>query len=95
MQRGATAIESVVVQEAEAAAELYFGKNPYEVELPVSYAVLSGLTYLTLARSMIAEVALGGESSGWTAGLVSMKTDSGSNQKILEWLLDQANNCWA
>lgn len=96
-QRGATASNEVIIQEAEAVIEQYFGKNPYEVPLPVSFQVLSGLTYVTMARSMISEIAASttmSDTAGWTAGLVSMKSGasgSTSTQQQFDWLLSMAS----
>lgn len=95
MQRGITAIESVVIQEAEAVAEAYFGMNPYEVPLPVSYSVLSGLTYMTMARSLVSQIvsSSSGSVQSWTAGLVSMKSgDNTTIQQEFDWLVGLASN---
>lgn len=90
IQRGVSIDESVVIQEAEAVAEEYFKKDPYTVELPVSYRTLAGLTYVTMARVLMMQSVQGSEES-FTAGLVSMKSGSSQdNQKAIENLLKLA-----
>lgn len=71
---------NVAQQEAEVAIQYYFGDNvdPYDPALvdQVSYRVLNGLTYLTLARTLIAELLTHAEVNSATVGLVSFKTAS-------------------
>jgi hypothetical protein len=98
MQRGTMLDESVVIQEAEAVIEQYFGQDPYTVDpAKVSYSVLTGLTYLTLARTFVVEqvqaTSGGGAADSWTAGLVSMKSGTNatqSSQVSFDWLMKQA-----
>lgn len=89
IQRGSDVEESVVIQEAELAAETYFNKDPYAVELPVSRRVLMGLVYLTLARSLSLQTSQSGGES-FTAGLVQMKSDSKAADVDVTGLLDEA-----
>jgi hypothetical protein len=66
----------------------------------VSYRVLSGLTYWTLARSILVRAiqsqVSGGASEGWTVGLVSVKSGTSSLsiesvRKAVDQLIDLAN----
>jgi hypothetical protein len=80
----------IVGQEAEAAISEYFGVlDPYTVDLTtVSPAVMSGLTYFTMARSYIAHVAVStaaGAANKWTAGIVSMDTSQTVSSKAGPW----------
>lgn len=76
--------ESVVAQEAEAAIETYFGVDPYTIDPDtVSYRVLSGLTYLSLARALAVSIttasaaaAAAGDVASWQVGLVNSKTSA-------------------
>jgi hypothetical protein len=88
LQRESTANADVVMQEAEAIAEQFFEKDPYTVELPVSYRVLTGLTYLTLAAVISGQVIQAGGGS-FTAGLVSMKVDNGTKLADLKAMVTQ------
>jgi hypothetical protein len=101
-QRAPSLSKNIVIQEAEAVVEQYFGMNPYTVPLPVSYRVLTGLTYITMARASLSQQAHTSISSSsfadsWTAGLVSMKAESGSGsqseiqQASFDWLISEAN----
>ena len=90
--------EAVAVQEAEAVIQWYFGgKDPYSIDpATVSYTQMSGLTLLTLGRSLLFEVLVGGSSSAnsWTAGLVSLKSESGTGGSSTAGIFDllkQAN----
>lgn len=71
---------TVVAQEAEAAICTYFNvTDPFSIDPSiVSPKVISGLTYLTMARSYIARIFSTSTAASWTAGLVSMKSQSGS-----------------
>lgn len=82
MQRGVTWDESIVIQEAEAVIERWFGIDPYTVPLPVSYTVLSGLTYLVMARLIVQSFVSGGSSESYTAGLVSQKTGTSQTDQM-------------
>lgn len=95
MQRGISLSESVVIQEAEAVIEMYFNTDPYLVNpLQVKYNTKAGLTYLVMGRAALFELASsGGTTSGWTAGLVSMKSGDASASKVsLDWLMREAQN---
>jgi hypothetical protein len=93
-ERDHTLDEQTVRQEAEFAIETYFGIDPYTVvSATTSYRIRIGLARLVQARTMInrfAQVA-GASASSWTAGLVSMKSSTGSSdQALVKWLLEQA-----
>lgn len=103
MQRDPTLVDVIVYQEAEAVISQYFSAaDPYAVDPDtVSYTVLSGLTNLVLARSLIMRSILNqtssGTNEGWTVGLVSVKSGVSSSatvanvEKAVEALLDLAN----
>jgi hypothetical protein len=80
-QRGVTATNEVVIQESEAVCERWFGVDPYTVPMPVSYGVLSGLTYLVMARLIVQSI-VSGSSESYTAGLVSQKTGTGKTDQM-------------
>ena len=90
--------EQVVRQEAEVAIEDYFGIDPYTVNaVNVNYRTKVGLAKLVQARSMLNNLILAasvGSSSGWTAGLVSMKSGTSEGSKaseaLIRWLLSEA-----
>jgi hypothetical protein len=107
-QRDPGISEPVVAQEAEAAIETYFGADPYTIDPDtVSYRVLSGLTYLALARALAVSITTAaaaataaGDIASWQVGLVNSKTSTttgGSNTGTtsvnanLESLIDLAN----
>ncbi len=70
--------ENVAKEEAAAVAELYFGVDPYTVDLAtVKYAELSGLTLLAMVRAYVV-TANREAGEDYTAGLVSQKSSSKS-----------------
>jgi len=77
--------EEIVFQEAEAVAEEYFGGDLPET---TSSRVLSGLTLWAMGRAKLFSLITSGSSSGWTAGLVSMKTDTSSGTNNLAGIRD-------
>lgn len=83
----------VVTQEAEAAIEQYLGVDPYTTydQASFTYRTLTGLTYATLARAQITNLVVS-TGEGYTAGLVSQKSDSGgASRDNIEWLIAEAN----
>ena len=89
-QRDSNLDAQVVRQETEFAIETYFGQDPYTATTD-SYRIRVGLARLVQARTMLSDLAKGGGSnSGWTAGLVSMKSGTTGNEKLVRWLLEQA-----
>lgn len=95
-QRDKSLDEDVVTQEAEAAIERYFGKNPYTASLAdiaegLTFQVLNGLTYLTMARSILARLTKQANVQSATLGMVSMKTgETETSIANVESLLDMA-----
>ncbi len=78
---------SIIQQEVESSVEMYFNDDPYDVELSdlphgMRYRILNGLTYLSLARAMIAVMATSGSSTvaDSTIGLVRMTSGTSSSQ---------------
>lgn len=97
MARDATLDPQVVQQEAEAAVETYFGTDPYTVtSSTVRFSVKVGLARLVQARSMLNSLITSASvsaSSGWTSGLVSMKsgTDQAKqSESLIRYLLQAA-----
>lgn len=85
--------ERIVSQEAEGVIQTYYGDtvDPYNPTLKPNYRILSGLTLLTLARSKLQSIAASGNVSGWTAGLVSMKSGTAaSSLKDIQALIAEA-----
>lgn len=85
-------------QEAEAAIEQYFGKDPYTVDPDVDiaagkkYRILNGLTYLVLARSYLAMLISQNAIESATLSQVSFKTQqAGPQTKDIDQLIDLAN----
>lgn len=80
MQRDSSLNRGVVTQEAEAAIVTYFGDNvdPYDPSLPSStgYRIINGLTYMVMARTMMAELITSSTVNQATLGLVSFKADT-------------------
>lgn len=98
-ERDHTLDEQTVRQETEFAIESYFGKDPYTVDTDTTnYRIRIGLARIVQARSMLNRLAAtssSGTSSGWTAGLVSMKSGSDSqsaSEGLIRWLLQEAGN---
>jgi hypothetical protein len=97
MLRDPMAEEAIVVQESEAVLEEVFGTTDVPPD-SISSKQYSGMTLLVLARIQLYSFASSssGASSGggWTAGLVSMKSDSSSStSKINDFneLINQAS----
>jgi uncharacterized protein YraI len=84
--------EAIIVQSAEfVISEVMGTDNPYDPNLNPTYRQMEGMTLLTLARSGIQLIGAAGSDSGWTAGLVSMKSGTGTTSKDnLEWLMAEA-----
>lgn len=80
MLRDSSLNENIVAQEAEASISEYFGvDDPLSVDPAVSPRVLSGLTFMALARVYIARMVTASQANKWAAGIVSMDTSSGTN----------------
>jgi len=99
LERDSSQDEKVVVQEAEAAIAST-GRDPYDTVDKSAYQILVGLTYLVLARSIIATSVISQAASqnvqSATIGLVSFKSDTSTStaNKIasdVSGLLDLAN----
>jgi hypothetical protein len=94
LQRGVSASESVVIQETEAVAERFFKVDPYTVDLTtVTYATLTGLSYMVLARLVMLSIAEGGGGESYTAGLVSQKSSMNAKDvdSVLKTLIAEAS----
>lgn len=75
--------EEVVAEEAEAVIEGVFGRNNTPDVNSVSKRQLSGMTLLTMVRVQVGKLAVANTGGGsWTAGLVSMKTDTNSSLNV-------------
>lgn len=71
--------EIIATQEAEAVIEQFYGgQDPYTVDQNVSYSVLSGLTLITMARSIVMSASVTTTGGKWVAGIVSMDNSSTS-----------------
>jgi hypothetical protein len=84
----------VVIQEAEAAIQGYFGgvQDPYDPTLTATYQVLNGLAYLTMARAHLFIAATSGDVDSATIGLVSFRSSSGASSLAdIERLIAMAN----
>lgn len=91
--RDATINETVAVQEAEyVIAKFMQVEDPYDSSLAPTFEQLEGMTLWALARSKIHSSLSTSSSEGYTAGLVSQKSSSGSgtDEKLIKWLLDEA-----
>jgi len=89
--------EIIVTQEAQAAIASYYNTNdPNSILVTDATQVeMRGLTNMTLARSLVATtLATGGSVSGFTAGLVSIKSGATSTDptKAIEALIKAAND---
>jgi hypothetical protein len=97
IQRDLLVSEAVVAQEAEAVIQDYFATdNAYDTALTASGRILSGLTYLVLARTYIGQIITSAQSGGsYTAGLVSQKEASTAETRsridLLRDLVSEAN----
>jgi hypothetical protein len=79
----------VIKQEAEAVAEEFFGKDPYEIDFSkVSYKTMSGLMYLTMARIRLSQIISAPAQDSYTAGLVSQKQSqsAGTMKDVDAWM---------
>lgn len=88
--RDPTLNKIIVGQEAESAISIYYNtSDPYSIPVDsVSPLVMSGLTYLTMARCYIVRVstqASSGAANKWTTGLVSMDTSVSSASVAAPW----------
>lgn len=98
LQRDGALSRATVLQEAEAVVEQVFGKDPYTVDLSTDampynkYRMLTGMTYLALARSYMALIASQSNTESATIGQISFKTSVGAFQNAdIETLIDLAN----
>lgn len=97
MQRDMSLNADVVRQEAEAAIESYFNKNPYGVTLAdisdgQQYRIINGLTYLAMARGYIVASSSNSSVESATLGLVSFRSESGSTKNVdVAALIELAN----
>jgi hypothetical protein len=86
MQRDPSLDYAVVLQEAESVVEQFFGKDPYSVDLSVDapaariYRTKNGLTYWTLAQTILAGFAMSSSVQSATLGLVSFRSESGQTK---------------
>lgn len=94
--------EKVVTQEAEAAIQSVLNVDPYVSAVGYDYMTLVGLTYLVLARGVIASAVIESSSgsstvSSATLGLVSFRNEAGTASAIqkaqtdTQSLIDLAN----
>lgn len=99
MLRVPSANENIILQTVEAVvAEVMGTSDPYSVDpATVSYRLMEGMTMFAMGRALMYEMAESSRSttgSGWTAGLVAMKSDSGSSVEInrgtIDWFLKEA-----
>lgn len=93
-ERDASLNVQVIIQESEAAIQMFFGDtvDPYDTTLIASYRVLNGLTYLVMARAIIARTLLTQDTASATIGLVSWRKDTTlQNRADVSQLLDMAN----
>lgn len=86
--------ENVVAQEAETTISIYFGvEDPYSVDSAVAPRVLSGLTYMTMARCYTARMVTATQAVNWTAGSVQMEVATGTQAwDNIEKLVKVANH---
>ena len=92
-QRDESLDPQVVRQEVETALEIYYGVDPYSLASEASYRIKNGLAKLAQARAMINPSRLVGSNTGWTAGLVSMKSGSDveTDTKMIQMLIDSVS----
>jgi hypothetical protein len=97
LQRDTSISSDLATQEAESAIQMYYGDDvdPHTVDdSDVSYRVLGGLTYLTLARVYgFQRASSSGDSV--TLGMVSMRSNQSASvvsQKVVDDLIDLAYN---
>jgi hypothetical protein len=73
--------ENIVAQEAEGAISEQFNvQDPTTVDPAVNPHILTGLTYMVLARVYISSIVAAVQANKWVAGIVSM--DSSASNKI-------------
>jgi hypothetical protein len=83
--------ERVAFEEAKTVIEEYFGTIDVDPD-SVSQRVLSGLTFLAMARSYIGLSQAAGSVTKFTAGLVSMQGGDSSASKVnFDWLFKEAS----
>lgn len=89
-ERGISVDLHVIVQETEAAIEIFTGKDPYSIESStVSYKAMSGLTYLVLARCYMTSAAIGSVQQV-SIGLVSMREGTSAVSTDVDKLMSLA-----
>jgi hypothetical protein len=88
-ERDHTLDTQVVRQETEFLLEQYYHIDPYTATED-SYMRKIGLARLVQARVMLNRIASSSSSSGWTAGLVSMKSGGSADKATVIWLLEEA-----
>lgn len=96
LQRSSSLHPSVVLQEAEAAVEIFFNTDPYSISFDTlstgrKYQIINGLTYLVLARCMLVRLIQTGSLSSATLGLVSFKNVTAQQKVDIQELVDLAN----
>lgn len=94
MQRDRDLTKPVVIQETEAALEMYLGSDPY-LAAPdlLGYRKLNGMVYLVLARSILWRMAQVSPVSDVQIGLVRMSSRGGTANKVdVQELFDLANS---
>ena len=91
--RDSTIKEGVALEEAEGVIEWYFNVDPYVIDAStVKYNVLSGLTYLVMARAYMVELLSSADTESFTAGLVAMKSGSSTrSEKSIKSFVTWAN----
>jgi hypothetical protein len=93
MQRNVNLDEALVYQSAQYVIATFLNtENPDDPALTVTIKELEGLTLLTLARASMQTVMQGGQSESFTAGLVSMKSETkvGDLRDLIKYLTDEA-----
>jgi hypothetical protein len=70
----------IITQEVEAAIQTWLGDNtdPYDVTLTATYRQKNGLTYMAIARTLMADLLMSSSMDSATVGLVAFKTASGA-----------------
>jgi hypothetical protein len=94
MLRDASLNENIAAQEAEAAiAEYYNVIDPLTVDPAISPRILSGLTFMALARAYIARMVTASQANKWSAGIVSMdvSTATKTSWDNIDRLIEMAN----
>lgn len=95
MLRDASLNENIIAQEAESAISEYFNvDDPLTIDpTTVSPRILSGLTFMALARAYIARMVTASQANKWAAGIVSMDTSTGTKTSWdnIDRLIEMAN----